>query len=89
MAAADAGKLARPRRSPPQAQRLLDSPKARDTLVSFFEQWLEVDDLLTVEKDAKAYPLFTPELRAAMRDEVLEFVDQVARARATASSRPC
>jgi hypothetical protein len=38
-----------------------------------------IDELLSVEKDPMAYPLFTPEVRAAMRDEVLEFADQVTR----------
>ena len=62
-----------------QARRLIDSPRARDSVVSFYLQWLQVDDLLTVEKDPEAYPTFTPELRAAMRDEIEEFVDQVGR----------
>jgi len=79
LAAADAGKLKTPDGIAAEAQRLLTSPKARDTIISFFQQWLGVDDLLTVEKDPKAYAMFDPTLRSAMRDEVLEFVDQVTR----------
>jgi hypothetical protein len=79
LGAADSGKLRTPEGIAAEAQRLLGSPKARNSLVSFFEQWLQVDDLLTVEKDAKVYPVFTPEIRAAMRDEVLENIDQFAR----------
>jgi hypothetical protein len=79
LAAADSGKLKAPAEIAAQATRLLGSLKARDTMVAFFEQWLEIDDLLTVEKDAKAYPMYTPEVRAAMRDELLEFTDNVAR----------
>jgi hypothetical protein len=79
LAAADAGKLRTPEGIAAEAQRLLGSGKARDTLVSFYQQWLGVDDLLTVEKDPKAYALFDPVVRSAMRDEVLEYVDQVTR----------
>jgi hypothetical protein len=79
LAAADAGKLKTPEGIAAEAQRLIASPKAQSTLSSFFEQWLQIDDLLTVEKDMKAYPIFTPDVRAAMHDEVLELVDQVAR----------
>jgi len=79
LAAADAGKLKTPEGIAAEAQRLLTSPKARDTIISFFQQWLGVDDLLTVEKDPKAYAMFDPTLRSAMRDEVLELVDQVTR----------
>lgn len=78
-AAADEGKLSAPDDIATQARRLLDSPKARDTMVSFYQQWLGIEDLLTVEKDAKAYPTFNAELLAAMKEEVLEFVDQVTR----------
>jgi hypothetical protein len=79
LAAADAGKLKTPEGITAEATRLLGSPKARETYVSFFEQWLQIDDLLTVEKDEKAYPAFNPQVRTAMRDEVYEFVDQIAR----------
>jgi hypothetical protein len=77
--AAAAGKLKTPEGIAAEAQRLLGSEKSRDTLISFYEQWLQVDDLLTVEKDAKVYPEYTPVVRAAMHDEILEFVDQVTR----------
>jgi hypothetical protein len=79
LAAAAAGKLTAAADIAAQALRLLASANARDTMTAFFEQWLEIDDLLTVEKDAKAYPMFTPGVRAALRDDVLEFTDQVAR----------
>jgi hypothetical protein len=79
LAAADTGKLKTPEGVAAEAQRLLGSPKARDTILSFYQQWLGVDDLPIVEKDAKAYPMFDATIRSAMRDEVLEFVDQVTR----------
>jgi hypothetical protein len=79
IAAADAGKLATPDDITTQARRLLDGPKARDTVISFYEQWLEMENLVTLEKDPIAYPSFTPDLAAAMRDELREFVDYVMR----------
>ena len=39
-AAADQGKLRTPEEIAAQARRLLDSPKARDSITSFYEQWL-------------------------------------------------
>ncbi len=78
-AAAEAGRLGSADEVAAQARRLIESPKARDSVVSFYLQWLQVDDLLTVEKDPEVYPMFTPEVRAAMREEIVEFVDQVGR----------
>jgi hypothetical protein len=78
-AAAAAGRLGTAEEVGGHARRLLASPKARDSVVSFYMQWLQVEDLPTVEKDPEVYPLFTPEVRAALRDELEEFVDQVAR----------
>jgi hypothetical protein len=78
-AAADAGKLGTADELAMQARRLMQSPRGRDTVVSFHAQWLQTDDLLTVEKSATSYPMFTPEVRAAMKDELDEFADQVVR----------
>jgi hypothetical protein len=78
-AAADGNRLATTDQVSAQARRLLAKPQARETITSFHEQWLQIEELLTVEKDAKVYPAFNAELVAAMRLEVDEFVDQVAR----------
>jgi hypothetical protein len=78
-AAAEAGRLGTADEVAAQARRLIESPRARDSVVSFYLQWLQVDDLLSVEKDPEVYPMFTPEVRAAMREEIEEFVDQVGR----------
>ena len=79
-AAADANRLRTPEEISTQARRLLGSPKAKDTVASFFEQWLHMDDLASLEKDPKAYAAFTPDVRNAMRDELIEFADHVTRA---------
>jgi hypothetical protein len=79
LAAAESNKLRTPEEIGVQARRLLASPGARDAMTSFFAQWLHVEDLLSVDKDPAAFASFNAELRAAMKDEVLEFADQVAR----------
>ena len=79
LAAADAGKLRTPDGIAAEAQRLLASPRGRDTMVSFYTQWLGMQEFLTVEKDDATYPMFNPVVRTAMWDEVLELADQVTR----------
>jgi len=78
-AAADAGKLGTPDEIAAHATRLLEDDKARGAMVSFFRQWLEIEDLETVEKDEGVYPEFTDSVREAMIHELDEFVDQVVR----------
>jgi hypothetical protein len=77
--AADMDKLRLPEQVAEQARRLFKSPKARDSIISFYQQWLEISDMLLTEKDTKVFPTFTPALRTAMRDEVSAFVDNVTR----------
>ncbi len=58
-----------------QAQRLLDSPRARQTLRTFASSWLALDAssqrpaLEDLPKSADRFPQDSPELRAAMRTE--------------------
>jgi hypothetical protein len=78
-AAADARALRTPEQIGAQARRLLKSPRARDAIVSFFTQWLEVTELGSIDKDAMLFPEFTPALRTAMRDEIGAFADHVLR----------
>jgi hypothetical protein len=78
-AAADGNRLATTEQIGAQARRLLGRPQARDMIASFHEQWLQVDDLPTVEKNPQVYPAFSPELRASMLAELDELADQVTR----------
>ncbi len=78
-AAAEGDRLRTVEQVSAQARRLLTTPQARETVTSFHEQWLGVDDLLTVEKDQMVYAAWNPELRSAMKVELDEFVDQVTR----------
>jgi hypothetical protein len=79
LAAADANRLGTADEIATQARRLLAAPKGRDTVISFHQQWLEMEGLPALEKDPIAYPAFTPDLRSAMADEVREFADYVLR----------
>jgi hypothetical protein len=62
-----------------QATRLLDDPRAAETMASFHQQWLGTDRLGELEKDAEAYPGFDTELRDAMLGETARFSDHVIR----------
>jgi hypothetical protein len=78
-AAAEGDRLRTVEQVSAQTRRLLGTPQARETVTSFHEQWLGVDDLLTAEKDPMVYPAWNPEIRSAMKVELDEFVDQVTR----------
>lgn len=45
--------------------------------MSFFAQWLHMEDFDTTARDPKLFPQFTPQLRAAMREQVLRQIDTV------------
>jgi hypothetical protein len=59
------------------ARRLLADPKAKDTVSSFFSDWLGLEGLSTATKDATLYPKYTPALQQAMLDETSIFVQNV------------
>ena len=60
-----------------QAKRLLSDPKAQDTVASFFDEWLGLEELPDRPKDAKVYPEFGDALATAMLDENHAFVTSV------------
>ncbi|HEX2679332.1 MAG TPA: DUF1592 domain-containing protein [Polyangiales bacterium] len=62
-----------------QAQRLFDDPRTTDTLGSFHAQWLQLQSLDALTKDAATYPSWNDGLRDAMRAETRAFVDEVYR----------
>ncbi|MCA9582743.1 MAG: DUF1592 domain-containing protein [Myxococcales bacterium] len=55
-----------------QVERMLDSPKADDTLRSFFLQWLQIS-LGGVSKDEERYPEFDALMATAMEEETVAF----------------
>ena len=77
LAAADANRLATPAQVEAHARRLLKSPSAKTAIRKLVTQWFGIANLEQVSKDTSVYPLFTPELRAAMGAESERFVDAV------------
>jgi hypothetical protein len=60
-----------------QTKRMLADPKARDTVISFTEEWLNLDQILTRPKDPMFYPEYNDALKNAMAAEVKAFVGGV------------
>jgi len=75
--AAKAGKLGTQGELEAHARRMLDDPKARDTVSEFVEQWLGLDQVADRPKDPKLYPEFTDPLKQAMIAEARAFVSNV------------
>ena len=81
LAAAAANRLATREDLRAQAERMMRDPRFEDTIGSFHLQWLDLTELDAVEKRRKIYPLFTPELREAMKQETLRYASWVIRER--------
>jgi hypothetical protein len=62
-----------------QVERMLSHERAAATIAGFHTQWLKVGDLGTSEKDATLFPTYTPEVRAAMVEEIGGFADHIVR----------
>jgi hypothetical protein len=77
LAAAQAGKLQTSDDLSAQAMRMLGQPRARDMVMSFHDQWLQVAAINTLEKDQTAHPNFTPAVATAMQQEVRSLVSDV------------
>lgn len=77
--AAAVGKLDTPEGILAEAKRMLADSKARDGIVEFFNQWLDIEKLDITEKNSELFPNFSPELREAMWQETATFVDDVIR----------
>jgi hypothetical protein len=62
-----------------QAQRLLGDTKARESVASFFSDWLRMsqDAIEARDKDTTLYPEWQPDLQAAMAAETDQFVTGV------------
>jgi len=66
LAAAAAGQLDTPAGVQAATTRLLADPKAKDTVSSFFSEWLGLDGLAAQMKDPTVYPNYTPAVLQAM-----------------------
>jgi hypothetical protein len=70
LAAAEAGELTGEEGARAHAARLLEDPRAPAALARFFAEYMDLDELYTVDKDLDLYPQFTDSLRAAMAREL-------------------
>lgn len=69
MRAAEAGELNARAGIEKQVRRMLDDPRARDSLDEFLAQWIRFDRLNAAIRDRRLYPQFTDELIASMAEE--------------------
>lgn len=77
--AAAAGKLASDAEINAQVERLLATTPAKESVTSFFSDWLKMNaaQISVRDKDTQLYPEWTPELQAAMAKESSDFVSGV------------
>jgi hypothetical protein len=62
-----------------QVTRMLNDPKAGETIGLFHTQWLGLEDLAASDKDTTLFPAFSPALLEAMAAETKLFSDYVVR----------
>jgi hypothetical protein len=77
LAAAAAGRLNAPDDIEAQVQRLIADPRARGVTADFYAQWLRVDEIAGVEKDATVFPGYSAATAALMQQETSQFLDYV------------
>jgi hypothetical protein len=75
MAEADGGRLRTSAQVSEQARRMLADPRAKRVVSRFHSEWLGVNAMEEVAKDAKLYPSYTPALASAMREETERFAE--------------
>jgi hypothetical protein len=78
-AAADSGALLNRDGLAAEVKRLMEDARAAAALRSFYEQWMDLPHLDSVDKDPKAFPQFGPALKASMREETGRFAESVHR----------
>jgi hypothetical protein len=72
---ADKGTLTQPAVLTAQVQRMLADQRARALSDGFFATWLQINHLDRARPTEQQFPAFTPNLRQAMYDEAMHFVD--------------
>ena len=55
-------------------RRMIDDPRAPQSVDQFLQQWLRFDLVLNAVRDRAAYPQFTPELALAMTEETRRLI---------------
>jgi hypothetical protein len=74
---AEAGKLKDPATLDAQVKRMMTDRKAIAFADNFAGQWLEIRNLDSIKPDPQKFPLWTPELKDAMRTETSMFFQHV------------
>lgn len=74
LAAAAAGELDTAQGVAKATRRMLDDPRARESLSEFVSQWMRFDRILQASKDRRKFPQFTHETAVAMTEEARLFV---------------
>jgi hypothetical protein len=59
------------------AERLLKLALGRRGVNRFFEDWLQLDKVASIEKSATVFPLFSPAVAAAMREQAVRVAEDV------------
>jgi hypothetical protein len=80
LARARSGELQKPEVIAAEARRMLKDPKARDLAVEFGGNWLgsrQFEQISTVDRER--FPTFTNDLREAMFEEPIRFLDEIIR----------
>jgi hypothetical protein len=74
--AADDGRLTDPSAVTAQVTRILSTPRAQHQLHVFVNGWVDIGAVADAPKNAVSFPTFTPEIAAAMQEELDAFIDE-------------
>jgi hypothetical protein len=74
--AAGKNELASPAQITAQARRMMADPKFKDAIRDFHLQWMNVDDVVGLQKDP-SFKEFTPAVAQSMLDETAEFANHL------------
>lgn len=73
LAAAGSGRLGSPEARAEEARRMLEDPRAAAAVAHFHDQYLRLEELPSSGRDTNLYPLWSPALLEAMREETRRF----------------
>ncbi len=54
---------------------MMQDPRARVTVRRFLRQWLRIDEVATIQRDATRYPAWNAPLKASLQEEATRFVE--------------
>lgn len=75
--AAETGELDTPDGVRAHAERMLEDERSRPMLRFFFDQFLPIQGVAQAERSEEAFPDFTPEIGALMREETHRFLEHL------------